>query len=61
VSGRIPVLVPTNPFSATYLETKRARMSHVLPGPATGSDAPHLARATPGDGPHRARASNDGK
>lgn len=31
VSGRIPVLVPTNPFSARYLETKRARMRHAIP------------------------------
>jgi GTP cyclohydrolase II len=31
VTGRIPVLVPANPFSARYLETKRARMAHVLP------------------------------
>jgi GTP cyclohydrolase II len=31
VVGRVPVLVPTNPFSATYLETKRARMRHAIP------------------------------
>ncbi|CAN5630892.1 hypothetical protein BH09MYX1_BH09MYX1_01490 [soil metagenome] len=42
VTGRLPVLVPTNPLSARYLETKRARMAHVLPEPSlgqTGSDA----------------------
>jgi GTP cyclohydrolase II len=31
VVRRIPVLVPTNPFSAGYLETKRSRMRHVIP------------------------------
>ena len=31
VVGRLPVIVPTNPFSARYLETKRARMHHALP------------------------------
>jgi GTP cyclohydrolase II len=31
VVGRIPVLVPTNPFSARYLETKRSRMRHAIP------------------------------
>jgi GTP cyclohydrolase II len=48
VNGRLPVIVPTNPLSAGYLETKRARMAHVLPEldgkppkhlKATGSDA----------------------
>ena len=52
VSGRIPVLVPTNPFSAHYLETKRARMSHAVPA-QTHSEARALAGL--------ARASNDGK
>jgi GTP cyclohydrolase II len=32
VDGRIPVIVPPNPFSRQYLETKRARMAHELPG-----------------------------
>lgn len=43
VSGRIPVLVAANPFSASYLEVKRRRMHHELPSqpyqskpPATG-------------------------
>jgi GTP cyclohydrolase II len=31
VSRRIPVLVATNPFSASYLETKRSRMRHAIP------------------------------
>ncbi len=31
VVGRLPVVVPPNPFSRQYLETKRARMAHELP------------------------------
>src|SRR3954447_9244056 len=31
VVGRVPVLVPTNPISADYLETKRSRMRHLIP------------------------------
>jgi GTP cyclohydrolase II len=31
VAGRLPVVVAPNPFSADYLETKRARMAHELP------------------------------
>jgi GTP cyclohydrolase II len=31
VVGRLPVVVAPNPFSAKYLETKRARMAHELP------------------------------
>jgi len=31
VTGRLPVVVAPNPFSARYLETKRARMAHELP------------------------------
>jgi len=31
VSGRHPVVVPPNPYSRGYLETKRARMAHALP------------------------------
>jgi hypothetical protein len=27
----VPVLVPANPFSASYLEVKRRRMQHDLP------------------------------
>ncbi|MCL2726575.1 MAG: GTP cyclohydrolase II [Polyangiaceae bacterium] len=31
VVGRMPVVIPPNPFSRGYLETKRARMGHELP------------------------------
>ncbi|MBX3209323.1 MAG: GTP cyclohydrolase II [Labilithrix sp.] len=31
VAGRLPVVIPPNPFSRHYLETKRARMAHELP------------------------------
>jgi GTP cyclohydrolase II len=31
VNGRIPTIVPSNPFSAGYLEAKRVRMAHDLP------------------------------
>ena len=31
VAGRLPVVVPPNPFSRGYLDTKRARMAHALP------------------------------
>ena len=31
VTGRLPVIIPPNPYSAGYLETKRARMAHELP------------------------------
>lgn len=31
VAGRIPVVVPANPYSLGYLEAKRARMEHQLP------------------------------
>jgi GTP cyclohydrolase II len=32
VAGRLPIIVAPNPFSRGYLETKRARMAHELPG-----------------------------
>lgn len=35
VERRVPVLVPANPFSASYLEVKRRRMQHDLPSSAT--------------------------
>ncbi len=44
VASRLPVIVPVNPLSARYLETKRLRMAHELPETlpttlaATGSD-----------------------
>jgi GTP cyclohydrolase II len=55
VAGRVPVLVPTNPFSATYLETKRSRMRHVIPAEtaADEEDSPPSRNL--------ALASNDGK
>jgi GTP cyclohydrolase II len=31
VEARVPVLIPANPFSASYLEVKRRRMAHELP------------------------------
>lgn len=31
VNGRIPLVIPPNPFSAGYLEAKRIRMEHELP------------------------------
>jgi GTP cyclohydrolase II len=38
VVRRVPVLVPANPFSASYLEVKRRRMQHDLPSsPATAT------------------------
>jgi GTP cyclohydrolase II len=52
VVGRTPVLVPTNPFSATYLETKRSRMRHAIPARAVSAEST-IANLT--------RASNDGK
>ncbi len=39
VTSRMPVIVAPNPFSAAYLETKRARMAHELPAqPITPAD-----------------------
>jgi GTP cyclohydrolase II len=53
VVGRVPVLVPTNPFSATYLETKRSRMRHAIPIAEVAEGTPTVHNL--------ARASNDGK
>jgi GTP cyclohydrolase II len=53
VVGRVPVLVPTNPFSATYLETKRSRMRHVIPAFAAPEASPPV--------PDLPLASNDRK
>jgi GTP cyclohydrolase II len=41
VLGRVPIVVPPNAHSARYLEAKRLRMDHDLPGPrrAAGGDA----------------------
>jgi len=35
VEKRLPVLIPANPYSASYLEVKRLRMQHELPEPVT--------------------------
>ncbi len=43
VVDRLPVVVPPNPFSRRYLETKRARMAHELPVRCDASE-PSLAR-----------------
>jgi GTP cyclohydrolase II len=48
VERRIPVLVPANPFSASYLEVKRRRMQHDLPSPAAVPGP--LARAASTEG-----------
>jgi GTP cyclohydrolase II len=42
VEKRLPVLTPSNPFSASYLEVKRRRMQHELPSSpvAVGSEPP---------------------
>jgi GTP cyclohydrolase II len=53
VVTRIPLLVPTNPHSATYLETKRSRMRHAIPKMLDATEAPVVGGL--------ARASNDGK
>ena len=40
VTGRLPLVVPANPHSVGYLQTKRARMAHALPDlPLAASDA----------------------
>lgn len=39
VEKRLPVLIPANPFSASYLEVKRLRMQHELPDPSLVIDA----------------------
>ncbi|MES1173227.1 MAG: GTP cyclohydrolase II [Myxococcales bacterium] len=38
VEKRLPVLIPANPFSASYLEVKRLRMQHALPEPPASTD-----------------------
>jgi len=44
VERRVPVLVPANPFSASYLEVKRRRMQHDLPSSPTAA-VPLIVRA----------------
>jgi GTP cyclohydrolase II len=38
VTGRLPVVITPNVFSAGYLETKRARMAHELPSRFSGQN-----------------------
>jgi GTP cyclohydrolase II len=38
VASRLPVVIAPNPFSAAYLETKRARMAHELPSRFAGQN-----------------------
>ena len=40
VEARLPVLIPANPFSASYLEVKRRRMAHELPLSPSSPPAP---------------------
>jgi len=51
VATRVPLVIASNPFSAGYLEAKRLRMAHTLPGDASASrDASEMrARAANGD------------
>jgi len=44
VERRVPVLVPANPFSASYLEVKRRRMQHDLPSSPVAA-VPLIVRA----------------
>jgi GTP cyclohydrolase II len=39
VVGRMPIVVPSNPHSAGYLEAKRLRMNHDLPAERRGASA----------------------
>jgi GTP cyclohydrolase II len=57
VNGRIPVIVPSNPYSAGYLEAKRVRMAHDLPA---RPHAPGLA-ATNGGAPPSSNGTHDGR
>jgi GTP cyclohydrolase II len=44
VEKRLPVLIPANPFSASYLEVKRRRMQHELPSsPLASSVEPTIS------------------
>jgi hypothetical protein len=40
----LPVLIPANPFSASYLEVKRRRMAHELP---SSPSSPSVTPVTP--------------
>lgn len=45
VTGRLPVIVPANPYSARYLEVKRERMAHLL---GADNDDGHAERSVDG-------------
>ena len=47
VEKRLPVLIPANPFSASYLEVKRRRMAHELPSSPQMVAAEPVAAAEP--------------
>lgn len=42
VAGRLPVIIPPNPFSKGYLATKRERMAHELPARMFDGISTHL-------------------
>jgi GTP cyclohydrolase II len=48
ITGRMPIVVSPNPFSAGYLEAKRLRMAHELPRQAAHAPT-ELPRAANGD------------
>jgi len=52
VAARVPLLVPTNPFSASYLETKRARMQHLIPKGSAHAEPGPSAGELAADGHH---------
>jgi len=49
VSGRLPVVIAPNAFSHGYLETKRARMAHVLPLVPSRDSALTMSMTTHGE------------
>ena len=59
VEARLPVLIPANPFSASYLEVKRRRMQHELPSSPTPTSAEPSADSgtTVKNGKNRRRAA----
>ena len=58
VAKRLPVLIPANPFSASYLEVKRRRMQHELPSsPASSNGEPSGIVETVSTGKNGRRAA----
>jgi GTP cyclohydrolase II len=47
VEKRLPVLIPANPFSASYLEVKRRRMQHELPSSPLASSVEPTSSVEP--------------